>query len=730
MESRAAFGSRCLLTAALAFLVAYTLQAQSDAGFAWPDSLPWRSSWQQLPADCTLVLEDDLSIRLRNIKAAYLAFHYEHHRVVRFGDVASIKRYGPVVLPESLDPPFDEHGKPYTRLETRPYPLLFNLRVDHFAARVIHADGTCTELPIATRAAHGFLGNPLNMQATMSITHYPEGIMPGDVVEYRWKYMLPWDTNAPYTSGWRGSRWVDNWTRLANWRIFFHQGLPVAHQRIALRYHAKHGVNLAGEAPTRIERVGDERTATWEHTDLPGCMDEVNARPADDLPFASVFLQADDLRYQRRERLSGLPVTQQPWLQAIRRREANALWWRRVSMKRVPDRQNMLIKRFIAKECAGIPDSLGARRMEVLHERIARDFDYESDRDWYMDLDQGLPRMGDQVNEERIRDISRYDIYSKLLNALRLNHVTAYVLDKRAGRLDDRFIGPMTDNEWLFGVRDGEDMLWMHPKRMRNGWFANELPFYWEGTSALLIDLRRLLADDPSPPLFVTLPEGDARANARGIEHSIRVKLGERIAEGETRVFLSGQFSTLGRGAFLGDRSDSTVHPNYGHIPAMLPHATAQRMVEPELSTDAPFRYRELQAIRLDEFCNGPVTGEMSIDIRPFLAHAVPSHFDAACRDLPFHWDFEQIDRFIIDLEFDQPVEVMDLTHLQEDIATPGARYVLEATRIDARHVRIESRFLVTREQEEASDADSIQALLHAMNSTERRLRLRVMSMP
>lgn len=730
MVARAVFGSRMLVLAAVVGAVSSSCAAQEDAGAGWPGPVMWEARWETLPEDCTLVLEDDLSIRLRNIKAAFLAFHYEHRRVVRFGDAESIKRYGPIVLPESLDPPFDELGKPYERRETRPYPQLFNLRVDHLAARVIHADGSWTDLPVATRAAKGFLGNPVNMQATMSITHYPQGIMPGDVVEYRWKYMLPWDSNAPYTNGWRGSQWVDNWTRLANWRVFFHGGLPVQRQRIELRYHAKHGVDLAGEAPTRIERVGDERTATWEHTDLPGCMDEVNARPSDDLPFFSVFLQADDLRYVRRERLSGMPITQQPWLQAIRRRESNALWWRRVSMKRVPDRQNMLIKRFIAKECAGIPDSLGARRMEVLHERIARDFEYESDRDWYMDLDQGLPRMGDQVNEERIRDISRYDLYSKLLNALRLNHVTAYVLDKRAGRLDDRFIGPMTDNEWLFGVRDGDDMLWMHPKRMRNGWFANELPFYWEGTSALLIDLRRLLADDPSPPLFVTLPEGDARANARSVEHSIRVKLGEQVAEGETRVFLSGQFSTLGRGAFLGDRSDSTVHPNYGHIPAMLPHATAQRMVEPELASDAPFRYRELQGIRLGEFCNGPVTSEMTIDIRPFLAHAVPSHFEAAFRDLPFHWDFEQIDRFIIDLEFDQPVEVMDLTQLQEDIATPGAHYVLEATRIDARHVRIESRFLVTREQEEASDADSIEALLHAMSDTERRLRLRVVSMP
>lgn len=729
MVARAASGSRVLIL--VAFGALWNLgAAQHYVDASWPDSVAWQAGWETLPTDCTLVLDDALSIRLRNIKAAYLAFHVERRRVVRFGDAESIRRYGPVVLPESLDPPFDEHGKPYSRLETRPYPLLFNVRVDRFMARVIHADGSWTELPIATRAAKGFLGNPVNMQATMSMTHYPQGIMPGDVVEYRWKYMLPWDTNAPYTNGWRGSQWVDNWTRLANWRVFFHGGIAIRRQRIELLYHAKHGLDLAGEPPTRTERMGDDRVAIWEHSDLRGCMDEVNARPADDLPFFSVFLQADDLRYVRRERLSGMPVTQQPWLQAIRKREANALWWRRVSMKRIPDRQNLLIKRFIAAECAGIPDSLGARCMEKLHERIARDFEYESDRDWYMDIDRGLPRMGDQVSEERIRDISRYDLYSKLLNALRLPHVTAYVLDKRAGRQNDRFIGPMSDNEWLFGVRDGDDMLWMHPKRMRNGWFANELPFYWEGTSALLIDLKRLLADDPSPPLFITLPEGDARANARGIEHSIKVTLGDEVADGETRVFLSGQFSTLGRGAFLGDRSDSTVHPYYGHVPAQLPGAVVRRLADPELSDAPPFRYRELDSIRLNDLCTSSADGVYTMDLRPFIAHAVPARFNPEGRDLPFHWDFAQLDRFIIDIEFDQPVEIMDLTRLRADVSTPGARYLLEATRIDARRVRIESRLQVLKEQESAADAESIGALLRAVNEPDRTLRVRISSVP
>ena len=702
------------------------------APFTWGDASAWDAAWAQGRTNVSEILADELSVRIRNVKPEYIAFFFERRKVVRFAERDDIARYGPVVLPESLDPPYDELGKPYAQLESRPYPLLFNLRVDHFAVRLIRPDGSWTELPVEQRAARGFQGTTPVAQALMSVTHYPQGIMPGDVVEYRWKYMLPWDSNMPHSLGWRGLTWVDNWARLSNWRIFFHHGLPIRQQRIELHYHAKHGLEMAGAAPARMERNGDERVAVWEQAALPGCMDEPNAHPADELPAIIIAFSPDDLRNVRRERSSGLPITQQPWLQAIRQREAKAVWWKRVALKRLPDRQNSLMKRFIANTCAGIHDTLPARRMEALHERIARDFTYESDRDYYNNLDNGLPRMGDQVNEERFRDISRYDLYSKLLHSLRLPHATAYLLDKRNGRLDDRFTTSMRDNEWLFGIRashamdaNGDGMLWMHPKRTRHGWFANELPFYWEGTSALLIDLDRLVSDDPRPPLFVELPSSDPRANVRAIEHHLRIDLEKTDAEGEARIFLSGQFSTLGRAAFLGDRIDSTVHPNYGHLPARLPGADAKRQGEPELSSDPPFRYREQQALHLSDFRQDEGNGCFVFDLRPFLAHAVPDRFSGEGRHLPYWWDFPQTDRFILDIEFTEPVEVMDLTRLQESLGTPGARYTLEATRIDASHVRIESRFEVLREREEADAGMAIEALLHAMNDPDRRLRIR-----
>ncbi|MEX1131665.1 MAG: hypothetical protein WEC15_00435 [Flavobacteriales bacterium] len=548
--------------------------------------------------------------------------------------------------------------------------------------------------------------------------------MPGDVVEYRWKYMLPWDSNAPYTSGWRGTRWVDNWTRLSNWRIFFHHALPIRYQKTEMKYNAKHGLTIAGAIPDERRNEGNERSASWQRVDLPGIMDEVHARPADEVEAVIVGFQPEDLRYLRGERLSGLPIQQQPWLHAIRFREAKALWWERVSRKRMPDRQNMLVERFVASECGSLDPIDPVRCLEALHERIAQEFIYMPDREWYLDLDMSLARMGDQVEEERLRDISRYDLYSKLINAMHLPYVTAYLLDARGGSLDDRFTTPMHENEWLFGVRDGESVLWMHPKRMRHGWFANELPFYWEGTSALLIDRLRLVSDDPEPPLFVELPTTVGEANVRWIEHRMEVDLLSATVRDRVRTYLSGQFSTLGRAAFLGSTMDPTVNTAYGHVPASLAGTRMLTQHAQDVGRNAPYRFRDEVDLELVNAVVDEGQGVHSIDLRPFIAHAVPYSCEREGRDLPFHWDFAQTDQFILDLKFQQPVDIMDLTRFELDLSTSGARYTLSAEVISASEVRIRSRFVVHDPVGSAQEAGRIADLLDAIHAQDRTVRV------
>ncbi|MBK6549855.1 MAG: hypothetical protein IPG11_05535 [Flavobacteriales bacterium] len=69
--------------------------------------------------------------------------------------------------------------------------------------------------------------------------------------------------------------------------------------------------------------------------------------------------------------------------------------------------------------------------METLHNYIAEHFAYKNDSLWYQELDLKLARIGDQVSDERIREISRYDLYSKMVHGVNAGYSTAYLMDER-----------------------------------------------------------------------------------------------------------------------------------------------------------------------------------------------------------------------------------------------------------------------------------------------------------
>ncbi len=666
----------------------------------------------------TIVLDDALSIRFRNVKPEFLSIFFERHRVIRFGSEQDILRHGRITVPGSLDPAYDQRLTPHAERDGgRARPNWYNVRLDHFTARRMYPDGTWEALGVLGAVEREEVRTPLNLATAWTFVLDIEGIRPGDVVEVHWKYMIPYDLNYPVTNSWRGAFWVDNWSRLSSWRVFFHGELPVRRQRVEFVYRRQHGLVISGCEPDSIAEDGDDLLRAYIHADLPGCTDEVNARLGEDLPHLDVTLYLDDPRNRIRERLSGMIVDMPAWAQVARSREAKARWWERVSKKRVPDKQNMLFKAFIENTTAGMGDRAEQRRIEKVHETIALEFDYDPDMLWYRDREGGLERMGDQVTERVLRDISRYNVYSKLIYSAGLDYRTAYVLDARIGRMTDRFLTPLWDAEMLFGVRDTDGgMLWMHPKRQRHGLLANELPFYWQGTSALLVDVDALRLDAPPEQVFVELPMGDPGMNQRNLDLRITLDLERATATATADLLMAGQFSTLCRSAFLGGRVDSTIMPVYGHRPDRAPQVQLRDLRSAPLQTDPPFR----QAIRF-EMDLGRALAQVNdttwtIDLADVLCHMVPSGFEAATRDLPFHWDFPMQEVLAVSVKADRNIDVEPLNVEQGKWSSATAELVLSAERsyADASHVR--SALTVGTATEPVATAGQLQAVLdHAL---------------
>lgn len=688
----------------------------------WGQAAVWSPNWSS-SAGHSEILEDELTIRLKNLQPRFLSLFFHRRKVIRFANEEDIVRFARFSLPESLDPLYDAREAEYGSDIHEARPKWFNVRLDAFAARIIRPDGTWGEVGAFEEVLNDQVRTWRTLEPAWTYLLDLQAIAPGDVVEVVWSYMVPYDVNAERTAGWRAFEWPDNWTRTTSWRILFHHSLPIRHQRVVLDYDHRHGLLLGGTSFFSTQNEGGRRVTTWEHHDLPGCLDEVNARPAADLPFASITLQPDDIRYWTRDRLSGMPYEAPYWLYVLRIREDRAFWWRRVAHKNVPDRQNELFNAFVEETTIGLPPDARARKAQALHNRIAAEFTYTNDSLWYVNVDTRLPRYGDQVTDARMREMARYDLYSKLLFAIGAEHSTAYLMDSRVGRMDARWLTPLWESDLLFGVPDVDGTLWMHPKRGANGLWAGELPFYWAGSPALIMYPALLATDATPPPLFRDLPAIPESATMRVIETTIDSADARYGSTGMQRVFVSGQFSTLGRASYAGAIGDRTVHPGYGAPRIPGTDAVPAWRIRSS-SSSAPYRFQADRGFDGAAVSINDTSGLVIVHAADLVHHAVPAPFDPALRDLPFYWDTPQDDRLVVDVHFQHPMELAGPA-LDRWVSSSQASIAQRFTLIDPKHLRFESRLEVTGDREEPVFAADVAEVLRFAAGQDMRILLR-----
>jgi hypothetical protein len=96
-----------------------------------------------------------------------------------------------------LDPPYDQRDTPWAiSAMKRRVPLWFNVRLDHFAARIIRPDGTWGEVGAFAKVDRQQVQTFRTMETAWTYVLDLQSIVPGDVVEIRWKYMVPYDVNG------------------------------------------------------------------------------------------------------------------------------------------------------------------------------------------------------------------------------------------------------------------------------------------------------------------------------------------------------------------------------------------------------------------------------------------------------------------------------------------------------------------------------------------------------
>ncbi len=520
--------------------------------FDWPAEIPKTIVLDpRYQSEDVVIVDENTEMFIRK-GVGQVTFIKKYLRL-RFNNQEGISKASRLVLPESFYPQADYSIANFEHHDSIHEPTGDYDCMEYFVARILKPDGKIVPAQITDSVE--FQRYFINMS---TITYYSfhfmvKNLMPGDDLEINY-----------------GVRDIYEATNT----IFFHGIFPKVHSKLSVAYNGDfykyyfmehHG---AKGVVSKIDNGNYTEQILYEFYDLPGCMDEPNARPFLELPQVNFYKH--DLNYgiwneTRTIIQKYLPYTWD-YINLLNIRYTDQIETKgSISL----DKDILAIRRFIREYTAGINDTSYLAKCMRLHNEIAANFKYQRDDDYYAGIDSRLPRIPEFLEKKTLREISRYTIYSKTLFEMRFDYYLTFLKDKRINKIDfERYEGVVSKDAFFCVIEDNK-VNYFQPKFHRFGYFANELPFYYEDVPCILIPQRVPYEEQAKiiktvKFVYINTPFSTVGENFRNVNVLATVSLDSLKTSFKANIKLSGQFSTMTREAYLYDFVDTTVTKQYG----------------------------------------------------------------------------------------------------------------------------------------------------------------------
>lgn len=700
------------------FLTAGSLSAQfyplPEFDYSWPEANPYPIPIdEQYSIAPAVVLKDEVSLSVRGRKESFMYMYFERKQRIKIQSLDNGRTpFSEFILPESHDPFYDNRDHPLEKRFDDLAADYLNVQMVYFAARRINPDSTATELKFSDDFQTDKIEIAERFENQFRYIFKLNGIAVGDEFEVVYKYEVPYDFN---------------WLFFSGARIFLNREYPIQQQRIEVAMHKHMSVKFAGAKPDSNFVRKKRRYWVWNNQNLAGCIREPSIRPSLDLPHIIYSLNINSPRFQTRHHHSLQLIPSNYALGMFKYRERNAMWLRRISLEgKERDGQSAQLHAFVRKHTRDIPKDHTILRFDHLHTVIANEFAYLPDDAYFAEKDLSLEKIGDQVSSKVMRETSRYNLYSRLINLLGSIYFTTYILDERIGTLTEHYTANVLFSDFAFAVPYDQYLSVYYPKKDDFGYEPNELPFYLAGTPAFLVDIDRLFFTENYFPDLIQLP-GLVEENYRHNVMDANVDIHNKRVAGKMEVELSGQFSTLTRSVYEFGRVDSSINPAYGHRPFWNRPVIYSPAQQTEASVYAPYKRVYNMEFELPGAVRAAEGADYSLSLDGWFNFVTWSDFDADSRVLPFYIDFEGNDFIRLHLNFDQPIEVanpMDFIIREEN---RFGLVVLEIDQSAPDELILEAQFNIYGDRVEPEKVYLIEELYRAverMNATQIKINL------
>ena len=506
----------------------------------------------------------------------------------------------------------------------------------------------------------------------------------GDIVTVKYEYQANFSNNIN--------------TLLSN-RKFFHSKYPKKHYELTWSYNSELIADtfFVNHSNYKITKANGTIKINWIFNNLPPALAEINSKPYLDLPWFGFLPKPDDFLTRDVDTYEAYYLPTYYYLANHRERKfKKAIVDSKIGLR---DKDNLAIDKLVKHFNDG---KKSANNLRLMQRFMVDSVEYKN-ADKYYDREKTNTKnsVGVHIRDGIIEDNNIEFIYAYWLNKMGYNYFTAYVSDNRIAEIGKKYIVPVNSENMLFiPYYDDKYPMYIYPKQ-EIGYYADELPFYLEGNNILLLssnDYGDIKRNFERKTKISKTPKSKFSDNYRNVKSKVKVNK-QAKAIFETKLDLSGQFSTLTRAVYLKTPTDRTINKQY-----LTPiwEVSSKTELNNINTTKSNYYYPFKYSFDINYTDNDVITKENNrykINLSALIHHISIANIDDEFlnRVTDFYPDFIGKDTYNYLLEFEDAVEIADDNNIS--VRNEFGSYNFSVKQINPNTILISSIFIINSEK-------------------------------
>lgn len=651
-------------------------------------------------------LSDSIRVAVRGNISAHMVINYSRNSTVLIRTKEGIEDVNSFIFPEQFDKQSIQHA-PFHLIKQR-YPDM--VEIDSFA--VWRQTGGVFKKMNAKRIwieKHVYLKAPFGDDVKRYRINV-EGLSVGDTIRIYYKYHFPLKKN---------------FDDIISTRVFHNDAFPRRSYYMAWSFDQRLNPDTVFYM-SRPVVLKDEHMATlvWKLRNLPGALDEPGSYIYEDLPWF-VFSPRPADCFKRHVLKFGINNADDQdawfpsWFVENGPDENKFIKGQVRVIGKINQDENQALRRVYDSIVRNCQDDLTNRRKllsiaRFINEKVKLDSDFES----YMSR-RGFvtDKPGSDLEKGNLPMRHRMDVYGYLLGQVSSKIFFGYVMDNRCGIISPVYYSSIPYNDYfLIPVLNDTLYSFVLPRTETTALMPDEFPFYYEHTRVMLrpeLKEKYDKSDVESHAQYLRTPYSRPSDNYRKVNSMVNVSLAESKASFQTRVSLSGQYSTMTRNIYRDMPPDTTINPLYNlKVNQIALNVNVLKTSPGSVADNFPFLTSVTSVYEMPfPAFNGDT---LTLDLTGWFKHIVVGGLSDSPRFTAFHADFMGSDTWSYMIRFDSPVSIAN-TPAPVDISTDYGQYTWSAKQVAPDQVLVTSYLLTKTQTIPAQKIDHVARLYDAV---------------